>query len=378
MISSQQRLVLFSTPYRSQRLYLRIASAAHYSNGSTASSSSSDTNSNSNSGGTRDLSSAAPVSAGALRRDKAGRMRRRVLSSLEVGDGALFRAKWAQTELFGSDQAGVTDTLLQADLLRGNQMLQNVARSFLQHSGHSPFPTQPETRHGRRATALPAANSSLPAQQLMQGLLSALGIESVAAAQPREVMLTPLTPDGYLSVMLTDQPLQQKGANSTASNGTPSNATVGQLPSGSNSTGNAGEDGSSTGSAPRQQSGDFLLSIAVGEALLPARFKSMQSAALPPSLVVTPSNRSSAGGASRSGVLQGGCLYTAQLKSTSRSSAAPTDPARISLPADIKPEPPSSGSDALDPPTTLPKPTKSVKFEPVQEVRLHYSCECEV
>jgi hypothetical protein len=362
MVSSQQRLVLFSTPYRSQRLYLRIASAAHY---------------NASSGSASGSASAAAV--GTHQQVPAGRKRRRVLRAAEEGEG-LLSAQMAYKEHFGAGPLSSADVLLHGDLpMQGNQVLQSVARRLLLREGSTHLPESALAGHGRRASELvPADNSSLPTLQLVQGLLSALGIEGVAAAQPREVRLTPLTAAGYLSVVLTDQPLQQKGSNTTANN-SPNNTTVAQIPtSGSNNTaGNNTEDGGLNGSDALPQTGDFLLSIAVGEALLPARFKAMQSAAQPPSLVATAGNRSSTSGVSRSGFLPGGCQYTAQLKATSRSSAAPTDPGKVTLPADILPELPVPSSGDSAPPPSAPQSVKAVKFEPVLEVRhLCWSAYC--
>jgi hypothetical protein len=198
----------------------------------------------------------------------------------------------------------------------GNEDITSLRLDSEQHEPHRRLSQQRnQTQLDQQVAAMLAAS------------LDRLGIFSITPATTREVKLTPVTPQGFLSVVLTDRPLQGQG-NSSTSNST--RTTTGNSTAGADSN---TTDSTNTGSTSQE---DFLVSIAIGETLLPARFKALQSSASPPSVLVNvPTNQTNT-----KNKIPVECQYTMQYTATSRSSQdqaeVDSDPAQVTLPAHIE------------------------------------------
>jgi hypothetical protein len=351
LVSSQRKLVLFSTPYKSQRLYLRMGSGVHYNDTipqantpATAKAALPLWPGNAVNSSTSGIGGAGAVAGAGSRKDQ-----RRLTSNVEYSLPQVHDA-------YGMDLALGTDHRLHNyrgvdfEPLHGQQdvLLQKLARRLL-NKLHRSIHNQPgSTIHytGNEDIASLRLDSEQQASQrrllqqqnqtqldqqiaaMLAASLDRLGIFSITPATTREVKLTPVTPQGFLSVVLTDHPLQGQGNNST-SNSTHS-ATGNSTTAGADSN---TTDSTNTGSTSQE---DFLVSIAIGETLLPARFKALQSSASPPSVLVNvPTNQTNS-----KNKIPVECQYTMQFTATSRSSQdqaeVDSDPAQVTLPAHIE------------------------------------------
>jgi hypothetical protein len=350
LVSSQRKLVLFSTPYKSQRLYLRMGSGVHYNDtipqpaapatskpalplwpGNTADSSTSET------GG------ADAVAGSGSRKEQ-----RRLTSEFEyalphvhdangmdlvVGtDHRLHNYRGVDFEPLHGQQDVLLQKLARRLLNKLHRSIHNQPGSTLHYTGNEGITSlglAPELSEPHRRLSQQQNQTQLDQQiaAMLAASLDRLGIFSITPTTTREVKLTPVTPQGFLSVVLTDRPLQGQGNNST-SNSTHSAAGNSTAGADSNTT-----DSSNTASTSQE---DFLVSIAIGETLLPARFKALQSSASPPSVLVNvPTNQTNS-----KNKIPVECQYTVQFTAASRSSQdqaeVDSDPAQVTRPAHIE------------------------------------------
>jgi hypothetical protein len=352
LVSSQRKLVLFSTPYKSQRLYLRMGSGIHYNDtipqpaapatakgtlplwpGNAAGSSTS----------TSEIGGADAVAGAGSRKEQ-----RRLTSNVEYSLPQVHDA-YGMDLMVGADHHHHNHRGVDFVPLHGQQdvLLQKLARRLL-NKLHRSIHNQPgSTIHytGNEDIASLRLDSEQQASQrrllqqqnqtqldqqiaaMLAASLDRLGIFSITPATTREVKLTPVTGQGFLSVVLTDHPLQGQGNSSTtnSTHTTTGNSTAG---TDSNTT-----DSTNTASTSQE---DFLVSIAIGETLLPARFKALQSSASPPSVLVNvPTNQTNS-----KNKIPVECQYTMQFTATSRSSQdqaeVDSDPAQVTFPAHIE------------------------------------------
>jgi hypothetical protein len=351
LVSSQRKLVLFSTPYKSQRLYLRMGSGLHYNDTipqantpATAKAALPLWPGNAAGTSTSEIGDADAAAVAGSRKEQ-----RRLTSKVEYAVPHVHDANGMDL-VVGPDHYHHNHRGVDFEPFHGQQdvLLQKLARRLLNKLHRSihnhPSSTQRYTGNGDIASLrldseqqAPHSRSLLQQQNqtqldqqiaaMLAASLDRLGIFSITAATTREVKLTPVTPQGFLSVVLTDHPLQGQG-NSSTSNST--HTTTGNSTAGADSN---TTDSTNTGSTSQE---DFLVSIAIGESLLPARFKALQSSASPPSaLVNVPTNQTNS-----KSKMPVECQYTMQFTAASRSSQGQaevdSDPAQVTLPAHIE------------------------------------------
>ena len=324
---------MFSTPYRSQRLYLRIGSSNHFNDSVEV----------------EQPPSPAAASKLPAHHSKRHRTLRAVHETaiLQNEEGEKEVDSW--TDISFSSYFGAS---IRSDgnlLLGGPEALQGLVRRVLKEyssnrerqlvNQQEQKQQQYRKKKRRRAsellplssistfeqTALQTNNSShLEQQQQQQGLeklFSALGIVGggLSPARSREVKLTSPTLSGFLSVIVTDQPLQPHHIQQPHSPANTSQASDGSMSSYSNSSNRS----SSSESGKAGTSDEFLVSIAIGQALLPDKFTTMQSSAQPPSLLLS-LNSSTTSSQSSSHLATTGrtdCQFTVLLSSTAPSAA---------------------------------------------------------
>jgi hypothetical protein len=341
---------LFSTPYKSQRLYLRMGSGVHYNDSipqantpATAKSALPLWPGNAVDSSTSEIGGADAVAGAGSRTGQ-----RRLTYAAEYSLPHVHDA-YGMDLAPGSDHQhpnhrgvdfkplhGQQDVLLQKLarrlLNKLHRSIYNQAGSTIHYIGHediSSVQLEPVQQESHRRLSQQQNQTQLDQQiaAMLAASLDRLGIFSITPTTTREVKLTPVTPQGFLSVALTDRPLQGQGNNSTSNSthSTTGNSTAG---ADSNTT-----DSTNTTSTSQE---DFLVSIAIGETLLPARFKALQSSASPPSVLVNvPTNQTNS-----KNKIPVECQYTMQFTATSRSSQdqaeVDSDPAQVTLPAHIE------------------------------------------
>jgi hypothetical protein len=350
LVSSQRKLVLFSTPYKSQRLYLRMGSGAHY-NDSIPQPSAPATSKpalplwpgNAVDSSTSEIGGADAAAGAGSRKEQ-----RRLISAAEYSIPHVLDAYGMDLALSADNHQhnrrgvdfeplhGQKDVLLQK-LVRGllnklHRTVHNQPGSALHYTGNEDITSlglESEQQASHRRLSQQQNQTQLDQQiaAMLAASLDRLGIFSITPAATREVKLTPVTPQGFLSVVLTDRPLQGQG-NSSTSNST-------RTATGKSTAGTDSNTTDSTNTASTNQE-DFLVSIAIGETLLPARFKALQSGAAPPSVLVNvPTNQTNS-----KNKIPVECQYTMQFTPTSRSSQdqaeVDSDPAQVTLPAHIE------------------------------------------
>jgi hypothetical protein len=350
LVSSQRKLVLFSTPYKSQRLYLRMGSGLHYNDTipqantpATAKAALPLWPGNAAGTSTSEIGGADAVAGAGSRKEQ-----RRLTSGVEHSLPQVHNAYGMDLSL-GPDHYQHNHRGANFEPLHGQQdvLLQKLARrllnklhrsihnqpgSTIHYTGNEDITSlrlDPEEQAPHRRLSQQQNQTHLDQQiaAMLAASLDRLGIFSITPSTTREVKLTPVTPQGFLSVVLTDHPLQGQG-NSSTSNST--RTTTGNSTAGADSN---TTDSTNTGSTSQE---DFLVSIAIGETLLPARFKALQSSASPPSvLVIVPTNQTNT-----KNKIPVECQYTMQFTATSRSSQdqadVVSDPAQVTLPAHIE------------------------------------------
>lgn len=161
-MSSQQKLVLFSTPYRSQRLYLRLASSQHFNDSAPLSPpapAAASTGSSGTSGTVRIVTNSKEGGGGL----QARRRRRRRLQEIEQLHPAELLEHHAAPTL------GMDAVLAQS----GANLLQHIVRKLL---------TIPVVAGDAEEVPAQRRLSSSPAAPLPAALLQALGIASVQPA----------------------------------------------------------------------------------------------------------------------------------------------------------------------------------------------------
>eukprot|EP01032_Pedospumella_encystans_P012847 gene12847-14830_t len=338
MVGSQERMVLFSTPYRSQRLYVRIGSKHHFKY---------DVNNSSSPSVSEKQPQLSPKShANNSSNDVQRRLHEGVSLQVDIQ---------AETKRLASIKHSNS-------LQRTMSINQGVDASILELQPHLlPFQAQTLTQEfsaklvrrlllqdgdQERSIRSPAVFASYGSekekkrisQRVARSLLG--GTAAAAAAGPlsvgeglhkisdHEVLLTGLTDFGFVSVMLADQPLTSHKPT------TPPTTTGGNA----NTTTAAGGGAASTPAQNKTTTdGEFLVSIAIGETVLPGKFKALQSTAQPPSLRLPPAavqwgnttstpstSRPPAGGATAAQECQYlGQLHVATKHSSSSSSVGP-------------------------------------------------------
>lgn len=347
-MSSQQRLVLFSTPYKSQRLYLRIASKQHFNHYNSSISSTE----NKDSYKEHQVATADTHTSTAAKRRLVGTQNTAAPYELrEIGQAP------AAARVSVGLGLSARNLLHSSTLGTGMPLLQSIVQLMLESAAPQPPAARksyPQQQNGLAELVVPtlarnllaakekvpaaAVNESLQDADLVPRLMRAMGISSLAPASSREEVLTGLTEHGFLSVILADKPLQQPPPPSHTPNNSASST--------------AANDNSTSNEHSAKLTKDFLLSIAIGEPLLPARFKALQSSATPPSLIAALSGNSSTGDNSKgsysalpkSGYVPVDCQYTARLTATSASSnLAALDPSEVKLPTAMEPKASTSG-----------------------------------
>jgi hypothetical protein len=350
LVSSQRKLVLFSTPYKSQRLYLRMGSGVHYNDSipqpsapATAKATIPLWPGNAADTSTSEIGGADAVAGAGSRKDQ-----RRLTSKVEYFLPQVHDA-YGMDLMVGADHHhhnhrgvdfvplhGQQDVLLQKLarrlLNKLHRSIHNQPGSTIHYTGNEDITSlrlDPEKQAAHRRLSQQQNQTQLDQQiaAMLAASLDRLGIFSITHSKTREVKLTPVTPQGFLSVVLTDHPLQGQG-NSSTSNST--HSTTGNSTAGADSN---TTDSTNTASTSQE---DFLVSIAIGETLLPARFKALQSSASPPSVLVNvPTNQTNS-----KNKIPVECQYTMQFTATSRSSQdqaeVDSDPAQVTLPAHIE------------------------------------------
>jgi len=271
VVGSQKRMVLFSTPYRSQRLYVRIGSKHHFKYDGL------------NNNNTSNTSNQQPVSEKQQQVYPTAHHNSNSDTQRRLFEGVSFQANYDRNSEDGTTTvasikhsnsvqrtmrtylSGDANMLeLQAHLLpfREQTLTQEyssklVRRLLLQHGElYQENKKRKKTRHGVTRSLLSgaAATSAATAGPVRVG-------EGLHKISDHEVLLTGLTDFGFLSVLLADQPLTSHKP-TTPNNTTAQNKTAAD--------------------------GEFLVSIAIGETVLPGKFKALQSTALPPSLRLIP------------------------------------------------------------------------------------------
>lgn len=275
-------MVVFSTPYRSQRLYVRLASKHHFGN----------------------FTGLKPGRGRSERRQLLGDVPDTLLSGrgrhqvveIEHGEAGLPER---ETFVLGTRTAPELFDFhphLSAQPPSSSQVQQyslSVVRILLSAVGGERAPSGVEVNTGSGGhRALSGEGSSGVSGNANGGVLSmrVLGLgdaREMASSGSKngnnnEVLLTELTDAGFLSVLLADQPLTAHKAPSPGA----TNQTQQQPKSGE-----SGNETSSDAPPPavavagkNRTDGEFLVSIALGETVLPGKFKALQSTALPPSL----------------------------------------------------------------------------------------------
>uniref|UniRef100_A0A7S3MCP2 RING-type E3 ubiquitin transferase n=1 Tax=Spumella elongata TaxID=89044 RepID=A0A7S3MCP2_9STRA len=342
VVGSQERMVLFSTPYRSQRLYVRIGSKHHFKYDINNSSSPSV------SGRQPQLSpkSYANSSSSDVQRKLLGGVALKAKNDQEVTNQAetvrtaSIKHSNSLQHTFSTSKAVDASILeLQPHLLpfQAQTLTQEfstkLVRRLLLHDGDqdgsigSPdvFATYGREKD-RRGTSQRVVRSLLGGTAAAAGPLS-VG-EGLHKISDHEVLLTGLTDFGFVSVMLADQPL-------TSHKPTTPPSTTGGNANTTTATGGT----ASTPAQNRTTDGEFLVSIAIGETVLPGKFKALQSTAQPPSLRLPPAvqwgnttstlsnSRPPAGGATAAQECQYlGQLHVATKHSSSSSSSSSVGP----------------------------------------------------
>lgn len=342
-------MVLFSTPYRSQRLYVRIGSKHHFKYDVNNSSSPSV------SGKQPQLSpkSHANISSSDVQRRllesvslKANHDHRDMEVDIQaeiIGSASIKRSKSLQRTF--STSKGVDTSILeltphllpfQAQTLT-QEFSAKLVRRLLLHDGDqdgsigSPavFATYGREKD-RRGTSQRVVRSLLGGTAAAAAAAGPLSVgEGLYKISDHEVLLTGLTDFGFVSAMLADQPL-------TSHKPTPPPANTG---GNANTTTAAGGAASTPAQNKTTTDGEFMVSIAIGETVLPGKFKALQSTAQPPSLRLPPAvqwgnttstpstSRPPAGGATAAQECQYlGQLHVATKHSSSSSSSSSVGP----------------------------------------------------
>jgi len=271
-------MVVFSTPYRSQRLYVRLASKHHFGNFTGLKPS------HGRSGRRRLL-------ADALDASLTGHDGHEVveIEPGESGHSALVFGSHTAPELFDFHPHSSANPISSSQV---QQYSLSVVRTLLSAVGGERARSGAERNQGSSGhRALSGDVSSGVGSDANGGALSmrVLGLgdaRQTSSGNNNEVLLTELTDAGFLSVMLADQPLTvPKAASPGASNQTQQQQQQPKSGEGVNETAPPASPTRVAAAVGKNKTeGEFLVSIALGETVLPGKFKALQSTALPPSL----------------------------------------------------------------------------------------------